>query len=117
MLFFIIAVAALVGIAVYVTKKTKTTDSTIPTTPPSIPTTPPTSWGEIDLGTPNPPKFETSGETEITPAETGPVNTDTPKMSAKPKKKVTQQPTSTTIKTTKPKTTKKTANAKTSRNN
>jgi hypothetical protein len=121
MLFFIIAVAAIVGIAVYVTKKTKTTDSTIPTTPPSIPTTPPTSWGEIDLGTPNPPKFETSGETsgetEITPAETGPVNTDTPKMSAKPKKKVTSQPTSTTPKTIKPKTTKKSANAKTSRNN
>ena len=42
---------------------------------------------EIDLGTPNPPKFETSGEIEITPAETGPVSTDTPKMSAKPKKK------------------------------
>jgi hypothetical protein len=46
-----------------------------------------TPWGEIDLGTPDPPKFETSGETEITPAETGPVNTDTPKMSAKLKKK------------------------------
>ena len=46
-----------------------------------------TPWEEIDLGTPNPPKFETSEETEITPAETGPANTDTPKMSAKSKKK------------------------------
>ena len=63
------------------------------TTPDPIPepeteSTPvPTPWGEIDLGTPDPPKFETSGETEITPAETGPVNTNTPKMSAKSKKK------------------------------
>ena len=35
MLFFILIVAAIVGIAVYVTKKTQTTNSTIPTTPPS----------------------------------------------------------------------------------
>jgi hypothetical protein len=55
--------------------------------PETEPTSTPTPWGEIDLGTPDPPKFETSGETEITPAETGPVNTDTPKMSAKSKKK------------------------------
>jgi hypothetical protein len=116
MLFFILVVAAVIGIAVYVTKKTKPTNLSIPTNPPSIPTTPTIPGGEINLGIPNPPKFETSGETEITPAETGPVNTNTPKMSAKPKKKVTSQPTSTTPKTTKPKTTKKSANAKTSRN-
>jgi len=35
MLFFILVVAAVVGIAVYVTKKTQISNSTIPTTPPS----------------------------------------------------------------------------------
>ena len=87
MVFFILVVAAVIGIAVYVTKKTRSTNLSIPTNPPSIPTPPTFPEGEIDLGAPNPPKFETSGETEIIPAETGPVNTDTPKMSAKPKKK------------------------------
>jgi len=64
-------------------------EDTITPQPTPEPETEPTltPWGEIDLGTPDPPKFETSGETEITPAETGPVNTDTPKMSAKSKKK------------------------------
>lgn len=104
MLFFIITVAALIGIAVYVTKKTRTTNSSFPTTPPSNPTTLPTSWEEIDLGTPNPPKFETSGDTEIIPAETEPINNNTPKMSAKPKKKTTQKVSKTS---SKPKTTKK----------
>lgn len=35
MLFFIFTVAAVIGVAVYVTKKTQHTNSTIPTTPPS----------------------------------------------------------------------------------
>ncbi len=91
MLFFILVVAAVIGIAVYVSKKTKSSSHTIPTTPPIvyIPEEQPTQGGEIDLGTPNPPKFETSGETEITPAEVEPVVTNAPKMSAKPKKKTT----------------------------
>jgi hypothetical protein len=37
--------------------------------------------------TPKEINLEISGEIEITPAETGPVNTDTPKMIAKSKKK------------------------------
>jgi len=92
MLFFIIALVAIVGIAFYVTKKTKSKPTSflapgeILIADP-IEVTPTEPKGEIDLGTPNPPKFETSGETEITPAEAEPVNTDTPKMTAKPKKK------------------------------
>jgi len=35
MLFFILTVAAIVGLAVYVTKKTQQTNHSIPTTPPS----------------------------------------------------------------------------------
>ena len=89
MLFFILVVAAVVGIAVYVTKKTKHSSHIIPTTPPivHIPGEQPTQGGEIDLGIPNPPKFDTpTGETEIIPIEVEPVATNTPKMSAKSKK-------------------------------
>jgi hypothetical protein len=92
MLFFILVVAAVVGIAVYVSKKTKSKPTSFlapgeTLTADPIEVIPTEPKGEIDLGTPNPPKFETSGETEITPAEAEPVNTYTPKMSAKPKKK------------------------------
>jgi len=38
MLFFILIITAVIGIAIYVFKKTKSTNSFISTTPPSIPT-------------------------------------------------------------------------------
>jgi hypothetical protein len=48
------------------------------------PTQLPTPPTEIDLGIPNPPKFETSGETTIVQPED---TTKNLKMSAKPKRK------------------------------
>jgi hypothetical protein len=81
MVFFILVVAAVIGIAVYVTKKTRSTNSTIPTTPPTFypPKEQPSPWNTPDVETTTPPKIEVSDEDTVV--------VDAPKMSAKPKKK------------------------------
>ena len=85
MLFFILVVAAVISIAVYVAKKTKSSSHTIPTTPPPVYTPeeqPSTPWNVPNVEVVTPPKFEVSDEAEPI------VATDAPKMDAKPKKKL-----------------------------
>jgi hypothetical protein len=81
MLFFIIALVAIVGIAVYVTKKTQSSNTSIPTTPPTFypPKEQPSPWTTPDVETTTPPKVEVSDEDTVV--------LNAPKMEAKPKKK------------------------------
>ena len=86
MLFSIICILTIISIGIVVTVRTKPVKAHEPMNLPVVeePTPPPTPPTEIDLGIPNPPKFETSGETTINQLEDIPKNV---KMSAKPKRK------------------------------
>lgn len=90
MLFFIICVLAIISLGILVTVRTKPVRAHAPMNAPVVeePIEQPTPPTEIDLGVPNAPKFETSGQTvftqDIDQSEDIVKNL---KMSAKPKRK------------------------------
>ena len=90
MLFFILVVAAVIGIAVYVTKKTQITNSTIPTTPPSTIHDEIAKTVEEIIKTQDPVVIEAPFITEkaetATPKKKPVAKKPTPKMKPTPKK-------------------------------